>query len=65
MGGSCFIHTFGGIFGLSVSYIITPKAVNDHPKNAGNNTTWLFATIGTIFLWMFWPSFNAAMATGL
>lgn len=62
MGGSCFIHAYGGIFGLAVSWVITPKSVADHPKNEGNNTTLTFGMIGTVFLWMFWPSFNSALA---
>lgn len=66
MGGSMVIHAFGGVFGLAVSYIISPReAVRDHPKNNGNHTSYLFAMIGTLFLWMFWPSFNGALATGL
>lgn len=62
MGGSCFIHAFGALFGLAVSYVITPRTVDSHKKNEANNTTFTFAMIGTTFLWMFWPSFNAAMA---
>lgn len=64
MGGSCFIHAFGAIFGIAVSYIITPPTVDGHKKNEANNTTFIFAMIGTVFLWMFWPSFNGALATG-
>lgn len=37
MGGSCFIHAYGGLFGLACSWVITPKAVDGHLKNEGNN----------------------------
>ena len=66
MGGSMFVHTFGAYFGLSVSYMLTNKKLYD--KNKENNSSTynsdLFAMIGTIFLWMFWPSFNGALAAG-
>ena len=66
MGGSMFVHTFGAYFGLSVSYMLTNKKLYD--KNKENNSSTynsdLFAMIGTIFLWMFWPSFNGALASG-
>lgn len=63
MGGSCFIHVFGAMFGLAVSYVTTPPTVDGHPKNAANMNSNTFAMIGTVFLWMFWPSFNGALAT--
>jgi len=68
MGGSIFVHTFGAFFGLGVSYAISRaqfKAAQpvNHYKNGSTKTTDMFAMIGTIFLWMFWPSFNGALAT--
>jgi ammonium transporter Rh len=63
-GGSIVVHVFGAFFGLAVSYIVSPKAAVDHEDNSSSRTSDTFAMIGTLFLWMFWPSFNGALATG-
>jgi len=67
MGGSMFIHTFGAYFGLACSLVYSwmeEETVKDHKHNKASYTSNLFAYIGTAFLWMFWPSFNGAVATG-
>jgi len=64
MGGSIFVHTFGAYFGLAASYAIGGKKAKDHPHNSSSKTSDTFAMIGTLFLWMFWPSFNGALASG-
>jgi ammonium transporter Rh len=57
-GGSTAIHTFGAYFGLTVSLIIS-KVVAPKSKPETSYNSNIFAMIGTLFLWMFWPSFNA------
>jgi len=66
MGGSMYVHTFGAYFGLGVSYMLTrAEKVKEAEKRYGSSyTSDQFAMIGTLFLWMFWPSFNGALATG-
>ena len=66
MGGSMYVHTFGAYFGLGVSYVITDyeKLENNKEREKSNKTSDTFAMIGTIFLWLFWPSFNGALAVG-
>jgi len=64
IGGSIFIHTFGAYFGLAVSTIVGPPegdAKRADQRNSSVYTSDLFAMLGTIFLFIFWPSFNAAM----
>lgn len=58
VGGSIVIHSFGAYFGLAVSYILSKKLQPvERPKITYISN--IFALIGTFFLWMFWPSFNA------
>ena len=61
VGGSIVIHTFGAYFGLAVSFIIT-KFQKLNTEEESNYTSDLFSMIGTIFLWIYWPSFNSAVA---
>jgi len=66
-GGSMYIHTFGCYFGLSLSIAYSwynEDNVKDHPHNRGGYGSNLFGYIGTAFLWLFWPSFNGALASG-
>lgn len=47
---------FGAYFGLAVAYMIgKPTAATD---TEGGHIADLFSLIGTIFLWIYWPSFN-------
>jgi len=71
MGGSMFVHTFGAYFGLGVSRALSKSKkdastgeVQSHDLNGSSTTSDMFAMIGTLFLWMFWPSFNGALAHG-
>ncbi|CAM9821081.1 unnamed protein product, partial [Heterosigma akashiwo] len=64
-GGSLAVHAFGAYFGLACSLMMSnnkDKTEDDHPENAGSYVSDMFAMIGTIFLWILWPSFNGALA---
>jgi len=66
LGGSIFIWTFGAVFGLSFGYIYNYKKL-EHAKNrsqdmASSYQSDLTSLLGTIFLWVLWPSFNSAEA---
>jgi len=66
VGGSMFVHTFGAYFGLAVAWVLgrgRSLRLANHPDNGSNKVSDQFAMIGTLFLWMFWPSFNGALAT--
>ncbi|KAJ5076306.1 rh50 isoform b [Anaeramoeba ignava] len=63
IGGSMIIHAFGAFFGVSVTTVLTSrKETKDHKLNGSSYTSDLFSLLGSIFLWIFWPSFNAALA---
>ncbi|XP_076066961.1 ammonium transporter Rh type B-like [Oratosquilla oratoria] len=64
IGGSIFIHTFGAYFGLGVAKTVSRNLnVIDHPKEGSSYNSDLFAMVGTVFLWVFWPSFNGILAS--
>jgi ammonium transporter Rh len=65
IGGSMFIHCFGAYFGLACAVVINSRE-KGHFNNKlceANYRSNIFGMIGTIFLWMYWPSFNAALAS--
>ena len=57
------IHAFGAYFGLAASWALRSDRHKDNEKEGADYKTDLFAMIGTIFLWMYWPSFNSIPAT--
>ncbi|XP_032174013.1 ammonium transporter Rh type B [Mustela erminea] len=60
-GGSMTIHTFGAYFGLVLSRVLyRPQLEKSKHRQGSIYHSDLFAMIGTIFLWVFWPSFNSA-----
>jgi ammonium transporter Rh len=65
IGGSLTIHTFGAYFGLTVAYFTKRKDSKDNSDNAANYNSNLFAMIGTVFLFMYWPSFNGALSPAI
>jgi len=63
VGGSMIIHAFGAYFGLAASWVLTSDRHKNQEKEAADYKTDLFAMVGTVFLWMYWPSFNGIPAT--
>lgn len=53
VGGTIIIHMFGAYFGLAVAYVLG----NPNTAPAGGYVPDMFAFIGTLFLWVYWPSF--------
>lgn len=64
IGGSMVIHVFGAFFGLAASAVLTPKSAHGNKENAAIYHSDIFSMIGTIFLFLFWPSFNSALSEG-
>ncbi|KAJ7345730.1 hypothetical protein JRQ81_001680 [Phrynocephalus forsythii] len=63
VGASMTIHSFGAYFGLAVARVIYRPGLKKGHENEGSvYHSDLFAMIGTLFLWLFWPSFNSAIA---
>jgi ammonium transporter Rh len=59
-GGSIVIHAFGAIFGLGVIMTMTTKSEVDVPIET-DATSDRFSLLGSMILWLFWPSFCAAL----
>jgi len=59
-GGSIVIHAFGALFGIGVAYFMTTKKEYATPIEA-DDTSDRFSLLGSMILWVFWPSFCAAL----
>lgn len=61
-GGTILIHLFACYFGLGVTFILYRPRLNDgHPKEITSYHSDILSVMGTLFLWVFWPSFNSAL----
>jgi len=61
IGDSIYLHTFAAYYGLAVTFALYRQDANT-PSLGSDKTSDTFAMIGSVFLWLFWPSFNAAGA---
>ncbi len=59
-GGSIVIHAFGAIFGVGVATALTMKKDIDVPVESDYMSE-RFSMLGSMILWIFWPSFCAAL----
>ncbi|MGB8227366.1 MAG: hypothetical protein WCE45_10975 [Sedimentisphaerales bacterium] len=59
-GGSIVIHAFGALFGLGIITAMTNKKEFNEPieSDAASDR---FSMVGSMVLWLFWPSFCAAL----
>lgn len=68
MGGCIVVHTFGAYFGCAASYFFKRHEAKeeknkeqDNNCGAGYNSS-IIGLIGTLFLFVYWPSYNCALA---
>lgn len=61
------IHMFGAYFGLAATYFFQPKKAlaDESGRVGGTYNSQLIAMAGTLFLFMYWPSFNGVLAYGM
>jgi len=61
-GGSVAIHAFGAYFGLGV-IATTAKKFKNAPLMESNKTSNEFCLLGSMILWLFWPSFTSSVVS--
>lgn len=59
-GGSIVIHAFGALFGIAAAISLTTQKDMEVPIES-DATTDKFSVLGSMVLWVFWPSFCAAL----
>jgi len=61
-GDTIFVHMFGAYFGLAMSRILYDNATVDSKNSQSDRHSDLFSMVGSVFLWIYWPSFNGGTA---
>ncbi len=61
-GGSVVIHAFGAYFGLGL-VATTAKKWQNGPSCESDSVSNQFSLLGSLLLWVFWPSFTSAVAS--
>lgn len=59
-GGSIVIHAFGALFGIAAAVSLTTQQDMEIPIES-DATTDKYSVLGSMVLWVFWPSFCAAL----
>ncbi|TDH74273.1 uncharacterized protein CCR75_005079 [Bremia lactucae] len=60
-GGSMVIHTLSAFFSLAVTLMLGTPTELELTHNTSCYHSDVFAMIGTLFFWIYWPSFNSAL----
>ncbi|KAM9708291.1 ammonium transporter Rh type C-like [Menidia menidia] len=56
------LHVFGAFFGLMLTWILQREGTErGFEKEKFDRKSGLFSMLGSVFLWMFWPSFNGVL----
>ncbi|XP_074074189.1 RH-like protein isoform X1 [Macrotis lagotis] len=56
------IHVFGAYFGMAANWCLSWSVPNEaKEKERTTTTSSLFTTLGILFMWIFWPTFNSAL----
>ena len=64
IGGGMYIFLYGTVFGLSVALSLGKQDQTNSQNYISTRNSNIFSMIGTLFLWVYWPSWNSAWATG-
>ncbi|XP_004082443.1 RH-like protein isoform X2 [Oryzias latipes] len=60
--GIMLLHIFGAFFGLTLTWILYRKgSEGGFEKEKFDKKSGLFSMLGSVFLWMFWPTFNSVL----
>lgn len=62
VGGGMMLHMFSAYFGLALCWVLQRPGKETHHRKGGKYRSNVVAMVGTLFLWVYWPSFNAALA---
>jgi len=60
--GSIIIHAFGAYFGIGMTLMVTRKADREKAIES-DETSDRFSVLGSMVLWIFWPSFCSAIVS--
>lgn len=64
-GRGLMVNIFGSIFGLSASFFYSLREARNHPLQTQSYQSSTYAMIGTLLLWVSWPSMNSILATSV
>ena len=66
IGGSMYVFLYGGVSAITISFLLFHKSeekrkILESPHKSTNYTSTILSFIGTIFIWILFPSFNTSL----
>jgi len=62
IGGTVVVHMFGAYYGLTIAYVLGAPSAAAAANFISSKVSDVFSLLGTVVLWVYWPSFVAGMA---